>query len=475
MYDGGTNKNGLAINDKFNDIKCLTNGVCVGQSGDTSSTVAQIICLKLDGSGKLLMKKLYSHQENQYGYSLAIKKNGDFIIGGNRVGGPLLMQTDSLGNIKWSTWFYDSVAYKLRLQNSATINSLRETSRGTIICAAGDPYPNNNGQVLNNYAAILEFDSLGHSPYIPGEDSYVSEFKDDVGYNIGGFYIDETKGKNFVLSGNQSVYYTDSLGNPQWKKNYTFMLTGVGSETNNISRAKVLRDNNLIVAGQAYEGNCWTTYKHLYYDAWWSSADYGSGSNRNWDTAGKQGADDYIRDFTQLDNGNLVFAGIKGGANGNSPLWVFVTDSTGKRLLWEKQFLNASTKNVTMYPMSVAASPDGGFTVVGYGNFGTDANDAFAQHFVYKPISAVISHSNSLLKASSSFNARLVGSRLIVSNIMKNIPATVSLFDVSGKLIATQTGREKISFDITKMAKGIYVVGVKAGTVQQAQKIVKEY
>ena len=42
-----------------------------------------------------------------------------------------------------------------------------------------------------------------------------------------------------------------------------------------------------------------------------------------------------------------------------------------------------------MYPMSVAASPDGGFTVVGYGNFGTDANDAFAQHFVYKPISAV--------------------------------------------------------------------------------------
>ena len=162
VYDGGTNKNGLAINDKFNDIKCLTNGVCVGQSGDTSSTVAQIICLKLDGSGKLLMKKLYSHQENQYGYSLAIKKNGDFIIGGNRVGGPLLMQTDSLGNIKWSTWFYDSVAYKLRLQNSATINSLRETSRGTIICAAGDPYPNNNGQVLNNYAAILEFDSLGH-------------------------------------------------------------------------------------------------------------------------------------------------------------------------------------------------------------------------------------------------------------------------------------------------------------------------
>ena len=63
-----------------------------------------------------------------------------------------------------------------------------------------------------------------------------------------------------------------------------------------------------------------------------------------------------------------------------------------------------------MSPLSVAASPDGGFTVVGYGNFGTDANDAFAQHFVYKPISAVISHSNSLLKAKSlTFNVRLAG------------------------------------------------------------------
>ena len=437
--------------------------VCVGQSGDTSSTVAQIICLKLDGSGKLLMKKLYSHQENQYGYSLAIKKNGDFIIGGNRVGGPLLMQTDSLENIKWSTWFYDSVAYKLRLQNSATINSLRETSRGTIICAAGDPYPNNNGQVLNNYAAILEFDSLGNM-------HHYREFNNVTGYNIGGFYVDETQGKNFVLSGNQGVLYTDTVDYVLWQKNYTFMLTGVGSETNNISRAKVLRDNNLIVAGQAYEGNCWTTYKHLYYDAWWSSADYGSGSNRDWDTAGKQGADDYIRDFTQLDNGNLVFAGIKGGANGNSPLWIFVTDSTGKHLLWEKQFLNNSTKNVIMSPLSVAASPDGGFTVVGYGNFGTDANDAFAQHFVYKPISAVISHSNSLLKASSSFNARLVGSRLIVSNIMKNIPATVSLFDISGRCVAVQSGSEKISVNMATMAKGTYVVRLKAGSVIETTK-----
>ena len=165
--------------------------------------------------------------------------------------------------------------------------------------------------------------------------------------------------------------------------------------------------------------------------------------------------------------------GIKGGANGNSPLWVFVTDSTGKRLLWEKQFLNKSTKNVTMYPMSVAASPDGGFTVVGYGNFGTDANDAFAQHFVYKPISAVISHSNSLLKASSSFNVRLVGSRLIVSNIAPNKSVKeISIFDLSGKCVAAQTGNRALSFDISKFARGTYLVRVKTGTTIETIKFV---
>jgi hypothetical protein len=455
--------------------------VCVGQSGDTSSTVAQIICLKLDGSGKLLMKKLYSHQENQYGYSLAIKKNGDFIIGGNRVSGPLLMQTDSLGNIKWSTWFYDSVAYKLRLQNTATINSLRETSRGTIICAAGDPYPNNNGQVLNNYAAILEFDSLGHSPYIPGEASYVSEFKDDVGYNIGGFYIDETKGKNFVLSGNQSVYYTDSLGNPQWKKNYTFMLSGVGSETNKISRAKVLRDNNLIVAGQAYEGNCWTKYKTLYYDAWWSPVNYGSGLNTNWDTAGRQGRTDYLYDFTQLNNGNLVFVGTKANTTSDSGgIWTFVTDSIGKQLYYEKQTKvpYKTTNGFGVIPYSVCATPDGGFTVAGVDECvdSLGGENAFAAHFIPKPVSSVMYRGNFQAKSLNGFSIRLVGAKLIVLNTMSKVPATVSLFDVSGRCVATQTVRSKgsspLSFDISHLAHGTYIVRAKAGTMIQSIKVV---
>jgi hypothetical protein len=176
-----------------------------------------------------------------------------------------LYEKQICGSLTAHSRFYGSTKGVLGsiLHGNGIINSLRETSRGTIICAAGDDYPNNNGQPLNNYAAMLEFDSLGNM-------HHYREFNNVTGYNIGGFYVDETQGKNFVLSGNQGVLYTDTVDYVLWQKNYTFMLSGVGPETNNISRAKVLRDNNLIVAGQA---------------------------------------------FTQLDNGNLVFAGIKGGAN----------------------------------------------------------------------------------------------------------------------------------------------------------------
>jgi hypothetical protein len=341
---------------------------------------------------------------------------------------------------------------------------------------------------MHNYAAMIEFDSLGRSPYDSTQPCYVNnEFNLDVGYNIDGFYIDETKGKNFVLSGYQSVYYTDSLGNPLWKSNYTFSLAGVGTVKNNISRAKVLRDNTLIVAGQAYEGNCWTKYKTLYYDAWWSPVNYGSGLNTNWDTAGLDGRTDYLFDFTQLNNGNLVFVGTKGGANGSSPLWVFVTDSVGKKQFFEKQFLIPTPPNINadIFPMSVTASPDGGFTVVGKGTFDTTSGyDAFAMHFVSKPMSAVMYRGNFQAKSINGFGVHLAGGKLLVSNTMSKIPATVSLFDVSGRCVVNATsprpmatplpqerGEDKfgtIQLDISHLAHGMYVVRVKAGSIVQS-------
>lgn|GEM_PF-1436384 len=486
VYDGGKLTTGSAINDIFYDVKCLANGttVCVGTSGDSLNS-AQSVFLKLDINGKILQKKLFttnntvhSYYNGQSTHSLYVAKNGDFILGGYRFNAPWVMRLDSLEKIKWTAWYYDStkgVSGKF-LQGSGIINCLRETSRGTIICATGDEFPNNNGMTMHNYAAMIEFDSLGRSPYDSTQPCYVNnEFNLDVGYNIDGFYIDETKGKNFVLSGYQSVYYTDSLGNPLWKSNYTFSLAGVGTVKNNISRAKVLRDNTLIVAGQAYEGNCWTKYKTLYYDAWWSPVNYGSGLNTNWDTAGLEGRTDYLFDFTQLNNGDLVFVGTKGGANGSSPLWVFVTDSVGKKQFFEKQFLIPTPPNINadIFPMSVAASPDGGFTVVGKGTFDTTSGyDAFAMHFIPKPVSAVVSRNNSSLKSNNGFSVRIAGGKLIVLNTELKALTSVSLFDISGKRVAAQSGNKVLSFDISKFARGTYLVRVKSGTTIETIKFV---
>ena len=482
VYDGGkyTDQFGTvnSINDYLYDVKALPGGwnICLGSTRD-STGMQNMLLVKFDPNGKLLWKKYF--EKGGSGHSIVQARSSDLIIGGDVGSAPMVIRLDTAGIIKWATWYYDSVKNQNFLQHSATINCLRETSRGTIICAAGDPYPNNNGLKLSNYAALLEFDSLGRNPYLPFEPCFVSEFYLNTGYNIGGFCVDETKGKNFVLSGNQSVYYTDSLGNPLWRKNYTFMLNGVGSETNNITRAKVLRDNTLMVAGQAYEGNCWTNYQHLYYDAWWSTVDYASGSNQHWDTAGTQGGDDKIFDFTQLNNGNIVFVGVKAYATigTSTPVWMFLTDSSGTKFLWEN-IAFTGLANANMVPMSVTATPDNGFTVVGYESTVNTGYDAFAMHFVPKPVSAV-SRTNSAWKSTHGFNVHISGARLIILN---NAPiksmGVVSLFDITGKRIASKTVganlNTPLSFDISKLSFGTYFVRVKSGSAAQTMKFVKE-
>jgi hypothetical protein len=74
-------------------------------------------------------------------------------------------------------------------------------------------------------------------------------------------------------------------------------------------------------------------------------------------------------------------------------------------------------------------------------------------------VSAVVSRNNFQNKSSFTFNARISGSRLIVSNNMPNLTnGGVSLFDISGKCIATQKGNKEIVFDISNIAKGTYFV-----------------
>jgi hypothetical protein len=259
-------------------------------------------------------------------------------------------------------------------------NSLRETSRGTIVCAAGDEYPDNGGSALNNYMAYLELDSNGQM-------LRHGEWNNTFTEPIGGFSILEVGTLNYMFAGNQSVYYTDTGTTNIWQHRYTFSLTGVGSVVNQVNRVKMLRDGRIIVAGMAYEGNCWTDYGRLYYDAWWSPISATTGINTAWDTAGAQGGSDGLYDFTQLVNGNIVFTGTK-ATTADSGMWVFVTDSTGANLLWEKQFNIGYRSNAgtNLRPLAVCATPDTGFTVVGEHNCPDSLGgvNAFAVHFVFK-------------------------------------------------------------------------------------------
>ena len=431
--------------------------VCVGESVDPTTHIAQSILMKFDIAGKIVQKKLYGTKDDQYAHSIDIAKNGDFIIGGVRYIGPYIMRTDSGGNLKWATWYYDSIADKSYLKGKGVVNSICETKDGKIICAAGDPYPFNNNLPYTNYAAFLSFDSTGKK-------IRVREWNEITGYRIGGFSIADTKGGEYLLSGNEAVFYLDTINNlPEWQAQYTFDLAGTGTQVNNVFKTKVLRDNTPIVMGQAYEGNCWIKYQKLYYDAWWSPIRYESGANTSWDTAGYQGNDDAVYDFTQLNNGNLVFVGTKGYTGGKFGEWFFVTDSTGKKNLWEKQLVVAP---YSPSPLAVCATPDNGFTVVG------GAGDAFIAHFVPKPVSAVVSNPQYFFKNARGFSAHRVGEKLIISNnAPNNNEFEISLFTISGKRVTFQTGNPEMMFDISKLARGTYFVWMKTESAEQTMKI----
>lgn len=284
MYDGGKDSASEKFYvDKFFDAQILPDGksVCVGQTGYSSSSSLLLI---LDTAGNMITKKTYrtNHVRGQYNSqsarSITIAHNGDFLVGGELYLDIMLMRLDSTGRLKWSTWYYDSLNNEPFLNRNATVNSITETFTGQIVCVAGDVFPNNDASPLDNYTAYLEFDSLGNK-------KVVREWDNEVGYKIAGFSLEQISGSAYLLSGNKNVYYLNSTGNVKWKAGYTFMIDGVGSVDNNVICAKQLRDGTLMVTGQAYEGNCWTCYQKLYYDAWWSPINRGGGSQITWDTA----------------------------------------------------------------------------------------------------------------------------------------------------------------------------------------------
>lgn len=458
VYDGGKTNDNQAIADDFHSVRVLPDGacVCVGKTRDTMR-IGNILLMKLSDKGTVLWKKLYTRAE---GSSIDVAENGDFIIGGNRKYGPVILRTDSVGNVKWSTWYYDSIKDQTILSSSVTVNCIYETNNKRIVCAAGDEFPDNGGSTLNNYAAYLEFDSTGRY-------KRSRQWNNITGYNITGFDIEETKDGDFLLSGNKSVFYLDTTGLAQWQKDFSFTLEGVGSEVNNITRAKKLRDGTLMVAGQAYEGNCWTKYKKLYYDAWWSPITTG-GTYTAWDTAGRQGGDDAIYDFTQLVDGKLVFVGKKSSVTEIGGVWAFVTDSTGGTILWESQ-INIPYKTAdgrAPRPLSVCASPDSGFAVAGdYAC--TDSiggMNAFVAHYVPSTAATI---SSSQIKRQEKFhvNCRVTGSRVVftLSNVA-NSQTELLIYDAAGKRVAkiAGNGKKNLKWNCSGMSRGVYLYKIKS-------------
>jgi hypothetical protein len=455
VYDGGKTADGTIINDVFRDVKALANGniICVGETRD-SGFIPNLLLIEFDPIGGVRNKKLFSQTAGLGGSSLTLAKNGDYLIGGYRYTAPNLIRLDKDFKEKFSTWYYDSTMHKHILARSAMINGLIETKDGRILAIAGDAYPNNNGNTLNNYAALLEYDSLGKvKPH--------TDWLNTTGYELAGWSLAPAENGGFMLGGKQSVFKIDTTGVLRTKSDYSFTLPGVGSELNNVSRVRQLRDGRVMVAGQSYEEDCWTKYQRLYYDAWWSPLSP-DGSDGFRYTAGVSGAEDYLYDFTQLADGRIAFIGGKGGSPAMG-IWVFVTDSTGKNIQWQNEYnlpglVNGRPRN-NILPLSVAATPDSGFILVGFeGSSNVNAN-ACAFKFVPKPLPA------SILNRTGPAVRPLIGRKAWVFAFDEPDAgdAHLEIFSLQGRKILgfdrhlSQAGQASIHVDVSALKPGSYV------------------
>jgi hypothetical protein len=470
MYHGGKTARGKGVYDNLRDIRILPGGeaLCLGQTGDSNS-VAKALLIKLSADGKEVQKKIYGMPERLDGTSFLIASNGDYVFGGDRFGAPVLVRLDSAFNLKWSTWYYDSVANRNILARGASINAILETDAGRLVTVAGDFFPDNNGQNLGNYAAFLEFDAAGAV-------KRTNEWLDVTGFEVAGWSLARSPIGGYLIGGNQASFYVDSTGNLQTKNQYSFSLPGVGSEVNNVTRVRNLRDGRAIVIGQSYEEDCWTKYQRLYFDAWWSTAT-GTGSAGARHTAGVSGANDVVYDVTQLLDGNLAFVGKKQSFDQISGVWAFVTDSSGSEVLWEKQIRlpYQSEDGAAAGPNTVVATPDSGFTVVGRNQFPDSLGgmDAFVAHFVPKAGSAT-----RISRRQDGIRCFQAGSAWAVAfSSPAGAEAELSLMGLDGKVVSiTRThagpGQTVLHFDPRRIMAGLHVWRLKLDGVPRSGVVV---
>lgn len=265
-------------------------------------------------------------------------------------------------------------------------------------------------------------------------------------------------------------------------QSYSYMLDGVGAEVAHNVRAKFLRGYRPMIMGRIYEGNCWTYYQNLYYDVWWSPLDNDLNSTPR-DTAGLQRGDDMAYDFTQLVNGNIVFIGEKYVTSTDSGgIWTIVTDSTGRKKLWERQtklpYKTEDGRN--LMPLSVCATPDSGFTVVGKYTCRTENGDynAFASHFVPK-IPMAVPNIQSVPAKSAGIIASIKGAKLTVRFDSRVKNPQMEVYDARGSRIAVISGLKNrqmgncLEWEFLNAVQGLYFYHVKAGGSLITGKVIK--
>ena len=444
-----------------NSVRQTNNGgfITTGfiQPSNSNSFYAWLI--NTDSNGDTLWTKyIGSGSISYYGTSVTLSNDYQFILSGYTYDfgpdtlNPFIAKIDTNGNILW-TKVYNNISM-------TRANSIQKTSDGGFILTGSSlPAGSDTSRIW-----LCKTDENGN---VVWSNTYDYNFGSSIKQTSDGGYI--AVGRTLWAAHDNSwdacMVKTDADGNMVWEKE----LGGDGNYYDDAKDVQQTNNGNYIVVGftEAF-GSAG------FYDLWLFKLD-GNGDTMWTKTFGGT-HDDEGYSINKTSDGNYIVLGITSSfSSGVSPdAWLIKVNADGESL-WDETIGGSGSD----YGYSVRQTNDGGYIITGktesYGQGGIWLSKVGADiTSVHNNISGVISDYRLSQNYPNPFNP----STTIKYQVPTEGPVELSVYNVLGQKVAAlvnedvHAGSYEIQFNGLKLASGIYLYKLHAGSFNEIKKMI---
>lgn len=483
-----------------------------GDKTDTCIGSSDYWIIKIDIGGYIQWQKTIGGYNSDGPTSVEQTSDGGYILGGASssnisgdkmennldttliTGDYWIVRIDSIGNILWENTIGGS--------RSDALFSIQQTKDGGFILGGYSDSDSSVDKSENNFGGsedfdywIVKIDSLGNILW----DNTIGGGSDDFLYSLqqttdGGYILGGISGSN--ISGDKTesniggmdywIVKTDSAGTIQWQN------TIGGSDFEITLSVEQTADGGYIlggssdsnISGDKSENNIDSIFQ-LTQDYWIVKTD--SAGNINWqNTIGGDGQD-ALFSIHETINGGYILGGYSTSAVsgdktencfGSTDYWIVKTDSLGN-VLWQRTIGGTTFDNL----YTLQQTTDGGYVFGGASrsNISSTKSENCLGSYDYWVVklypdttTGITTPSSTALNTQTTPNP--FTNELTVSFPQLNSAAQLTLYDVFGKQVLTQTIPAKtlnLKLQTLNLAQGVYFLQLQSGKQTVTRKVVK--